>query len=183
MLELFLVGFWAKQYPPLAPMWTCHELILSLIRVTLLTCCNCVILLSLTCGLGEVNEWLRTASHCSYRLSCGFPVRVLKPPNMGSWKPVAYGGITAFSAPLFAQTVVSLDLDCFKGSRHYLRCTNEGAIKKQRPIESAGQKNTLVSRSLIWGDALSSLVPEPLPISMSGYWRNFQQEYPKHVNL
>lgn len=86
---------------------------------------------------------LLTASHWCDRLS-----KVLKSPNMESWKQVAYSGITAFSAPLFAQTVVSLDLDCFKGSGHYLRCTNEGAIKKQRPIYSTG-KNTLVSQSLI----------------------------------
>lgn len=72
---------------------------------------------------------------------------------MESWKQVAYSWIPAFSAPLFAQTVGSLDLDCFKRSGHYLRCTNKGAVKKQRPNYSTGKKrkkkNTLVSRSLI----------------------------------
>lgn len=66
---------------------------------------------------------------------------------MESWKQVAYRGITKFSTPLFAQTVVRLDLDwTFKGSGHYLRCTNKGAIKKQGTF--TGQ-NTLVSQSLI----------------------------------
>lgn len=76
--------------------------------------------------LGNIDKWLtgKTVQNMSHQ--------VLKPPNMESWKQAAYRGITAFSAPLFAQTVVSLDLDCFKGSGHYLRCAYEGAIKKQR---------------------------------------------------
>lgn len=68
---------------------------------------------------------------------------------MESWKQATYGGIAVFSAPLFAQTVVSLDLDCFKGSGHYLRCTYEGATKNKGQITVQEKEKGWVSESLI----------------------------------
>lgn len=62
-----------------------------------------------------MTDWENTAEPVAAIL------RVLKRPNMESWKRVAYSGIVALSAPLFAQLDVSLDLDCFKGPRHYLK--------------------------------------------------------------
>lgn len=137
-----------------------HQLILSLIRVTLLTFCNLVN----TRAIRPV-DWVT----CTYgwpgqtRLNAWPAVfKVLKPPNMESWKQVTWSETAVQSVPYLHKGCQVWTLTV---SGHYLRCAYKGDSKKKTSAELRKGENHLTKHVLSKVTVLSHPVIKLLPIS------------------